>query len=264
MRIFNGNLAASVAGPAEPEGAVGVFETALLRAGEPQFFEEHFARYAAGCGYFSLGAAAPDAAALREAAARLRDAVGIADGVLRWSAWREAGGTVNWQLTVEPPRPHMVRSVWTAMNSARRLPDPGPESVCKHLGRRLWREALVAARAQGFDEVLLSDRLGRVVEGAVSNVFCVTDGRVRTPAVACGPLPGTARGRVIRLARQIGVAIEEGGLTPADLCAAQELFVTNALVGIRPLAALDGVPFVAPGPVTARLQAAWSGLADRG
>ncbi len=256
MRIRNGQLLASGPEPAEPPDAVGVFETLLLRTGAPQFFAEHCQRHAAGCAHFGLDTAS-DAGTLRTAVDTLVAVNGISDGVLRWSTWRETNGSVNWQVGVEPPRPHMAKPAWSAVCSITRLPPPGPDAAHKHLGRRIWREALLTARAQGFDEVLLMDRQGRIVEGGVSNVFWVAGGVVRTPSLACGPLPGITRAQVIAVAREVGLPAEESLLTLADVHAAQELFVTNALVGIRPLAALDGVPKADPAPVTARLQAAW-------
>jgi branched-subunit amino acid aminotransferase/4-amino-4-deoxychorismate lyase len=51
--------------------------------------------------------------------------------------------------------------------------------------------------------------------------------------------------------------VREGLVTPAMVRGAREVFVTNALVGIRPLAAIDAIRLPAPGPVTARLRQAW-------
>jgi 4-amino-4-deoxychorismate lyase len=54
-------------------------------------------------------------------------------------------------------------------------------------------------------------------------------------------------------ARAGGLEVAEQVLTPADLVAAQELFLTNALIGIWPIRALEGRE-LEPGPVTRRLQ----------
>jgi branched-subunit amino acid aminotransferase/4-amino-4-deoxychorismate lyase len=257
MQIFNGRMLAATSGPAEPDDAAGVFETLRLRAGEPQFWDEHICRFEAGCGYYGL-CQAPNSPTLRKAAEELVAVNGIAEGVVRWSAWRNGDGSgTNWQVALTPPRPHMTKHCWSASVSPVPLPLPGSDTKHKHLGRRLWQEALRAARARGFDEALLVNGEGWLVEGAISNVFCVENGVIRTPALACGPLPGITRAQVIRLAREAGVPIAEEPLRPADAGAADELFLTNALVGIRPLIALDGVPKPGPGPVTARLQAAW-------
>lgn len=244
----------------EGEGSVGVFETLLVRAGRVRFLGEHLRRSAAGCAYFEL-AGAPSAEALRIEAERLLATKGLAEGVLRWSISRAPGGC-EWQMTLEPPRPHMAKPVWTATFGPA-LPPPDRARPHKHLGRQLWREALISARAQGYDEVILTDSTGQIVEGAISNVFCVTDGVLRTPPLAAGPLPGVTRAQVLALAAQLGIPTAETRLTSADLQAAQELFVTNALIGVRPLSALDGQAKPAPGPVAQRLQTAWLALGER-
>jgi branched-subunit amino acid aminotransferase/4-amino-4-deoxychorismate lyase len=240
----------------EPPGARGVFETVLLRAGQPVFYREHMERFVAGCAHFGL-ARAPAAATLAAAAADLVGQTGITEGVLRWAAWSAPGSGEEWAVRIEPPRPHMRATSWRVAVSAVALPPPGPETAAKHLDRAAWREALAAARAAGWDEVLLADGAGRLVEGGSANVFLVRDGGLATPALGAGPLPGIIRAKVIELGRQLGLAVDEGGLTLADAASADELIFTNSLVGLRPVSWLEGRDFAAPGPVTRRLQAAW-------
>jgi para-aminobenzoate synthetase component 1 len=244
--------------PVEPSDARGVFETVRVAGGEPICFGEHVQRFALGCAYFGL-TDAPGADALRAAAAEAIQAAGIADGVLRWSAWAGSEGKTEWSLRVEAPRPHQLKSEWKVAIWPQPLPLLGSETACKHLGRKAWRDALAAVRAAGIDEVLLADGEGRIVEGAVSNVFCVRGGRLLTPALSCHPLPGIVRAKVLALARQLGLPAEEGALTASELRTADEVFLTNALIGVRPVSWLDGRQLPAPGPVTLRLQTAFRG-----
>jgi len=246
-------------GPAEPADARGVFETVLLAGGRPVFLDEHLARFVAGCAFFGL-ADAPDAASLRTAVSEVIRSKGIADGVLRWSAWMGEEGRTEWRVRVEAPRAHQLKEVWKVEVSATPLPALGPEATFKHLGRKAWRDALAAVRAAGGDEVVLADAAGRVVEGAVSNVFCVREGLLRTPSLASHPLPGVVRAVVLQLARELGLAVEEGVVTADDLRSAEEVFLTNSLIGVRPVAWLAGRRLPAPGPVTSWLQAAFRRL----
>jgi branched-subunit amino acid aminotransferase/4-amino-4-deoxychorismate lyase len=241
----------------EPAGSQGIFETVLLAQGRPVFFAEHLGRFAAGCAHFGLRQA-PGAEALRTAAEDLVRRAGLSYGVLRWAAWVTPGGEESWSLRLEPPRPAMLKSAWIAAVSERRLPPQGMESLCKHLGRTIWREALAAGRAAGCDEVVLADAAGRVVEGAITNIFCREGDRWLTPSLACHPLPGIARAKLLDLARELGDPVEETELTLARLRAAEEVFVTNSLISLRPVAALDRRILPAPGSGTRRLQAAWS------
>ncbi|MDR2493369.1 MAG: aminotransferase class IV [Coriobacteriales bacterium] len=87
----------------------------------------------------------------------------------------------------------------------------------------------------GFDDSLLLNSKGEVCETTSSNVFLVTStGRIKTPALCCGLLPGTLRTWVIgrRLA-------EECRLSAEDLLEASALFVTNAVMGVMPVASLE-------------------------
>lgn len=113
--------------------------------------------------------------------------------------------------------------------------------------RSEWRDPQVA-------EGLLGDAAGRVIEGTMSNLFVVAGGRLSTPPLdRCGVV-GAQRERVRELAARDGLACEEAALRWEDLPAAEEMFLTNSLIGIWPVARLDERRWV-PGPVTRRLQA---------
>lgn len=114
----------------------------------------------------------------------------------------------------------------------------------KH-GNRL--EQVLAARevaAAGADEGLLCNARGEVVCAVSANLFAVFDGAVVTPPVfECG-VAGTVRRLLIEeLAAAAGVRILEAPVTPADLRQALELFLTNALIGIRSVAVCAGRRF---------------------
>lgn len=255
--IRNGRLSEDEALP-EPAEARGVFETVLVAQGRPVFFREHAERFAAGCAHFGL-AKAPGSQVLQTAAADLIRGSGLSYGVLRWAAWT-TGPAEEWRLRVDPPRPQMGLAAWKLAVSPLRLPPPDGAALYKHMARGRWREALAAGRAAGCDEVLLADGAGRIVEGAISNVFWVKGGALFTPPVARGLLPGIIRAKVLALAAAEGLAAGEREMAVGGLPDAAEVFLTNSLVGIRPAGWLDGRDLPAPGPVTLRLQAAWRRL----
>jgi 4-amino-4-deoxychorismate lyase len=106
----------------------------------------------------------------------------------------------------------------------------------------------------GITEALMFSSSGALVSGTMSNVFVVRGSRLLTPCIdRCG-VAGVMRGLVLEVAAAAGVSAEERRLDAADLAAAEELFLTNALSGIRPVRELDGTG-LAVGPVTRRLQA---------
>lgn len=122
--------------------------------------------------------------------------------------------------------------------------------------------ALDEARAARCDEAVLLNSRDYVAEGATSNLFAVVSGRVVTPPLSDGPLPGVTREAVLECAARLGLPAEERSLTLDDLAAADELFLTNSVVGIRPVAAIAGSWSAAasPGALTAALQAEYRRL----
>ena len=114
------------------------------------------------------------------------------------------------------------------------------------MARREWTDPAVA-------EALLYSRSGLLVSGTMSNVFMVQGSCLRTPRIDLCGVAGVMRRVVLREAMQAGIPCEERELQRCDLEAAEELFLTNARIGIWPIAALDG-RLLAPGPVTRRLQ----------
>lgn len=93
------------------------------------------------------------------------------------------------------------------------------------LARNEWRDPRIS-------EGLMLDRDGHVVCGTMSNVFIGRQGRLVTPTLdRCG-VAGVMRRWVLETARRQQVYIEEGRVTLAQLRRADEIFLTNAVIGI--------------------------------
>jgi len=112
------------------------------------------------------------------------------------------------------------------------------------------------AHAAGADEVLLLDADGSVAEAPTSNVFAVIDGSLVTPPLG-RILDGITRDSVLALARAESVPVQERSLSLAELCAADEAFLTASSFPIAPIASINGslLKKPAPGPLTTRLLA---------
>jgi 4-amino-4-deoxychorismate lyase len=108
----------------------------------------------------------------------------------------------------------------------------------KHLNRL----EQVLAQAEWEDESivdgLMLDTEGELVSGTANNVFLVRSGALVTPDLRfCGVL-GVMRAEVLRLAREMEIAVSEEPLWPHDVEAASEVFMTNSVRGIRSVAKL--------------------------
>jgi D-alanine transaminase len=99
-------------------------------------------------------------------------------------------------------------------------------------------------------------RDGMAMEGTHTNLFCVTDGVVRTPPRTNYILGGVTRRVVLEICAAAGIQVHERPLEAEALIESDELFVAGTTAELTPVVAVDGagVGTGAPGPVTRRLQ----------
>lgn len=123
-------------------------------------------------------------------------------------------------------------------------------------------QADMEARAQNPDAyALLLDMNGNLCEGNGSNIFVVKDGAIRTPRSQY-VLGGISRQATIDLAHELDVSMSEDDIDVFDAYTADEIFVTSTSLCICPVSTFNGAPVGdgGIGPVTDRLQKAYSGL----
>lgn len=93
---------------------------------------------------------------------------------------------------------------------------------------------LLEARKKGFNEILFFDELGNAAEASTSNVFIVTrEGVVKTPPVCSYVLQGITRERLLNCLQKHGFKTSVESLSLPDLEDASEIWLTNAVKGIR-------------------------------
>ncbi len=224
----------------------GIFETVRVYAGRPHDWNRHMERLVLAAAI--LGFPVPSAPARLEGAlAQVLAAEGLADAVARMTVTRGVAGgrptrTGAW-LEVEP----IAARLWPGTKSggakvviSRRPFHPGPLGEFKTTSRLAWDLAREEARAEHADEALLLGADGTLYEGAVSNVFLVIVGEIATPPLASGVLPGIVRRRVLELAGELGLPGRERHLVGADLARADEVFLTNSVQEIVPVAEVAG------------------------
>ncbi len=107
-------------------------------------------------------------------------------------------------------------------------------SWCQNL---TWNEE---AHERGFDEVILLNEHGRVSECTSANIFAVYGDRVCTPPLSAGCLPGVTRALLLEEIKTPGFSIMEQDLTPADLEAADQIFITSTTRNLLPVIEIEG------------------------
>jgi branched-subunit amino acid aminotransferase/4-amino-4-deoxychorismate lyase len=235
---------------------LGLFETIKVLNGRLVFFEDHFERLRRSAGELGLPFTAL-AAELRAHCEQCVSANGLGEGSLKIVMFQDTNGPGELIATREKTylAEHYERGF--ALKTF-----PGGQREGKLFGLKTTNylgnlQAKQAAKAAGCDEALFIDSAGLILEGSTSNVFVVKGGEVLTPPLDGRILPGIARSRVLQLlknGRECAVAAKQ-------FAGADEVFVTNALLGVMPVSAVDQQRYnLNHNPVTKALMEAYRRL----
>ncbi|MGC4040200.1 MAG: aminotransferase class IV [Flavobacterium sp.] len=96
--------------------------------------------------------------------------------------------------------------------------------------------ASIFAKENQLDATLLINEDKNVIEAANGNLFMLMGNKLITPPISEGCLNGIMRKQLIALAKQLdAIEMVEAPISPFDLQKADELFITNVIMGIRPI-----------------------------
>jgi len=219
----------------------GLFETIAVREKRPRFLEAHLARLSQGCARLAI-----PFTALTELRAEIAAAVADAPPLAILKIIVTRGGTVRRGYAPQGSElPRRIVSLWPLSAdlpgrvdlrvATLRLGENPLLAGIKHLNRL---ENVLAAAEQSpanVFEALLLDSSGNLVSGTMSNVFVARAGRLATPRIdRCG-VAGVMRSIVLRECAALGIAVSEARLSLEDLFAADEVFITNARIGVVPV-----------------------------
>src|SRR5690606_3609901 len=109
-------------------------------------------------------------------------------------------------------------------------------STLKTNNRMINVTGSVFAHENQLDSCLLVNESKNVVEGLSGNIFMLMGNKLITPPLSEGCLNGIMRGQILQLAKKIDhLEVVEEPISPFDLQKADELFLTNVIVGIQPI-----------------------------
>jgi len=240
----------------------GLFETIAILNGKPMLWDRHMQRLNTGC--LKLQLDPPDTKRLRDEVAAVsahssRAAVKI---ILTRGpgghGYRRAQPTAqnlivmlrDWPEPLSDPATNGVAVRWCQLQLSRQ---PALAGI-KHLNRL----EQVLARGEWTDdyaEGLLCDTDGNVIEGTMSNLFIVRGGTLQTPDLSESGVAGVVRAEILDMATQLGIRAEISRVRKSDVASADELFLTNSLIGIWPVTRLESKSYVV-GQITQTLQKA--------
>ncbi len=106
-------------------------------------------------------------------------------------------------------------------------------SEVKSINAQLYVLASIFKRNQGFGDALILNDEGMISEATSSNIFVYKQGRLITPPLSQACVEGVMRTVIIEVVSEMGLSFEESKVSPDDLLLAEEVFLTNAIVGIK-------------------------------
>ncbi len=252
--------------------ADGLFETLLVRHGTPLRWQAHLERFHAGLELMKLKCPFTDDQ-LRAHAAELLCTNNLRNGVLRLQVTRGAGPRGYSPNGADTPTCVMTAHAgcdplpgdpaqWTLITSSLRMIAGDPLATIKSSNKLRQVLARMEADEQGANDALLLNEQGHVTETSAANVFCLVEGRLRTPPLSSGVLPGITRQVLMDLAASMGIRVMEETITPACLRMADAVLLTLSTLGVVEAVQLDGMPLNRSALVP-RLHAVWLDLVER-
>jgi len=234
-------------------GALGVYETILVRRGKYVALNEHLKRLQTSAEGAELILTA-DLSALRQWSF-LVAAANHADGLVRvlvLDLGRPTADVYLYQMSYAAPSPEEYEQGVDVgvYHGERALP------LVKSFNTLVPGLARKAAIAAGLHDALLVDRNGNITEGSNCNVFAVLEGVLVAPP-AGAILEGTVATRTLALAPTLGIPIERRAMPLAEVPTWDEAFLTSTRRGVLPVKRVGEDVIGEPGPVTRQLMAAY-------
>jgi len=203
-----------------------LLETMRAEGGQVALLARHVARLAASAAVLGIP--------LNPADIRRRVAEALGEGTegVRLTVGKSGDVAIETWPLIDAP----FRTAWID-------PEPFQEAGswrCTHktTDRAHYRRRFDRARIVGADDALLVGVHGEVVEGTRTSVWIREGGRLWTPPLAAGGLPGVMRAHLLATRLDSG----EGAITPDALRAADAVFLSNALRGWMPVRLVEGAP----------------------
>jgi branched-subunit amino acid aminotransferase/4-amino-4-deoxychorismate lyase len=250
-----------------------VFETVRAYDGRLFLWQQHLRRLTASLRAFRIPVPRAD---LADAARRVVAARGLADAAVRITVTRGTGEGLVATSALVPNVVVMARSVPVELTAQRErgvgvllLPfGRGHGGITDGHKTNAYLSAVLgktrAAERRAF-EGLYVEQDGMISEGTTSNVFAVRDGRLLTPPLEAGCLPGVTRQVILHIAAEEGLTYDTMALQASTLHELDEVFLTASTLEVMPVVRVDRqrVATGKPGTITRLLQERYHAFVKR-
>ncbi|MEO8171949.1 MAG: aminotransferase class IV [Sediminibacterium sp.] len=162
---------------------------------------------------------------------------------IRLTIFRGDGGIYD----VTDHFPHHLIQTWELNPATNTLNENGlilgiykdARKVCDHFSHiknnnyLAYAMAALWAKEQKLNDAMLLNPYDRIADATIANIFIVTNGVIKTPAVSEGCVSGVMRRHILQSLRKENMPVEETQLQVEDALQASEIFLTNAIYGIK-------------------------------
>lgn len=222
-----------------------IFETLAYLNGSIRHWSYHYARYLHGASHFKLNPYPEDTLLKALYQSALNN-----NCVLRFEHTPE-----SFHITTRPwpdyPDSYYNHGVHVdfAIDKFDSTQNP---ALIKGLNRAAYQSAVDALAASEFQELLLTDSRNHVIEGTKTNIFAVINNTLITPDLSAMGVAGTMRQAILDYVRHHEILCEVRPITRHELLNAQHIYLSNAIIGIWPVARLAHRNLT-PGPLYCQL-----------
>jgi len=220
----------------------GVFTTLVIKGGEPILLKQHIQRLCHDCQKLKI-----DNISHQSIKRALFSAIeGVECAIVRITVSRSSGERgylckqakpVYW-ITVNDWPNHIVK--FRKEGISIRICDQlisGNKALAgvKHCNRLEQVLARNEWNSDDYQEGLMLDNVGNVIEGTMSNLFLVKNEQLFTADLTYAGVEGIIRRLIIRIAKQLEIPLTIGKITLEELATAEAIFVTNSVIEIWPV-----------------------------
>ncbi|MFD0975281.1 aminotransferase class IV [Salinimicrobium gaetbulicola] len=226
-----------------------VFETIRAINGKIMFWEDHYFRLMASMRIMRMEIPSSFSPEFVEQEIKdLLEANGLSDAParVRFSVFRKEGGfyspqtnDVGYVITAEElssPFYLMNEDFYEVELFKDHYVNSGLLSTVKTNNKAVNVLGSIYAKENDYSNCLLLNENKSVIEALNGNLFLVKDKVIKTPPLTDGCLKGILRGKILEIVKKLpDYTLVEESISPFELQKADEMFITNVIVGIQPI-----------------------------
>ncbi len=169
---------------------------------------------------------------------------GFKDAYVRLSAYKGVDSKADISIIVRKHKPFAdtkYKQGFSCMVSSLRHNENSPLSKIKSANYLFYQIAYSEAKGKGFDEEVIINNAGYIAEASRANLFMAKNNELFTPGLECGCLDGITRRVILDLAKKNNISAHEKNFGLQDLYEADEIFLTNSLMGVMPVKSVENI-----------------------